>query len=99
MALQTTPFDPAEHLETPEDIAVFLTDAFESADPGVIAHALGIVARAKGMTQLAKDAGLGRQNLYRALSEEGKPELATVVKLLNALGLKLTATAAASEAA
>ncbi|MGL4230018.1 MAG: addiction module antidote protein [Casimicrobium sp.] len=93
--VKTTVWDPAEHLETEEDIAAYLEAAFEEGDPALIAAALGDIARAKGMAQIARDAGLGRESLYKALSPEGNPEFATIMKVVNALGLKLHATPAA----
>jgi probable addiction module antidote protein len=91
MALATTPFDPSEYLDDPEAIAEYVTAAFESGDPAVVTDAIGVVARAKGMSQLAADTGLSRPALYKALSAEGHPELATVMKVLQALGLQLRA--------
>ena len=91
--IQTRPWDAAEHLETKEDIALYLEAAFEDGDPGLIAAALGDVARAKGMTKVAADAGLGRESLYKALSPDGNPEFATVLKVMQALGLRLYASA------
>jgi probable addiction module antidote protein len=90
--LKTTVWDPAEHLESEEDIAAYLEAAFEEGDPSLIAAALGDIARAKGMAQIARDAGLGRESLYKALSPEGNPEFATIMKVVNALGLKLHAS-------
>jgi probable addiction module antidote protein len=90
--LKTSVWDPAEHLETEEDIAAYLEAAFEEGDPSLIAAALGDIARAKGMAQIAHDAGLGRESLYKALSPEGNPEFATIMKVVNALGLKLHAS-------
>jgi probable addiction module antidote protein len=89
---KTCVWDPAEHLETEEDIAAYLDAAFEEGDPSLIAAALGDVARAKGMAQIARDAGLGRESLYKALSPDGNPEFATIMKVVNALGIKLHAT-------
>lgn len=89
MSLKTQRFDAAAILDTPEAIEVFLEDAFESGDPAFITHALGIVARAKGMTQLAEETGLSRQALYKALSAEGRPEFGTVLKVAGALGFRL----------
>lgn len=83
-----------DHLETPEDIAAYLEAVFEDGSPDLIGHALGAVARSKGMTEIASRTGLGRQSLYKALSPEGRPEFATVLKVVRALGLKLTVTAA-----
>ena len=91
MTLETLPFDSAKYLETEEDIAFYLQAVLEENDPALFAHALGQVARAKGMTQLARETGLAREALYRALSAEGNPELATVMKVVKALGLHLSA--------
>jgi len=93
MAEKLTTFDPAEGLTSDEAIAAFMVEAFASEDSGYIAHALGVVARAKGMAQVARDAGLSRESLYKALSPEGRPEFATILKVVRALGLKLTVTA------
>lgn len=90
MALKVYPFDPAVHLETEEDILCYLEAAMEGNDAKHIASALGDVARSKGMTDIAKKAGLGRQALYNALSENGNPTLETLVAVLGALGLELS---------
>jgi probable addiction module antidote protein len=90
MALKLHPFDPAEHLETEEDILHYLEAAMEGNDPRHIASALGDVARSKGMSEVARKAGVGRQALYNALSENGNPTLETLVGVLSALGLQLT---------
>jgi len=89
----TTPYDTAEYLKTEEHIALYFAACMEEAgdDAAFIAHALGDIARARGMTQLAKDTGLGRESLYKALSGEGNPSFATILKVIKALGLKLTA--------
>jgi probable addiction module antidote protein len=84
------PFDPAEHLQTEEDILYYLEAAMEGNDPKHIASALGDVARSQGMTELARKAGVGRQALYNALSENGNPTLETLTSVLSALGLQLT---------
>ena len=90
----TTPklrkWDSAEHLKTDEDMAAYLEACFQEAgdDASFIAKALGNIARAKGMTQLSKDTGLGRESLYKALSGEGNPSFATILKVTHALGLK-----------
>lgn len=89
MALKTTRYDTADLLKTKKDIAAYLAAAFEDGDAALIAHALGVVARAEGMSEVAKQAGLTRPSLYKALSEGGKPEFATVLKVIRALGLKL----------
>ena len=90
MALKVIPFDPAEHLETEEDILYYLEAAMEGNDPKHIAGALGDVARSKGMTEIARKTGLGRQALYTALSENGNPTLETLAAVLDALGFELT---------
>lgn len=90
----TTPWDPADHLRTDEDMAVYLEAALEEGDPTLVAAALGDIARAKGMTQVAREAGLGRESLYKALSPAGNPEFATILKVVAALGLQLHATPA-----
>lgn len=90
--IKTRLWDPAEHLETEEDMAAYLDAALEDGNPGLVAAALGDIARAKGMTQIARETGLGRESLYKALSTEGNPEFATVLKVLRSLGLRLHAT-------
>jgi probable addiction module antidote protein len=89
--IKTRVWDAAEHLKSNADIAAYLNAAFEDGDPMLIAAALGDIARAKGMTAVARSAGLGRESLYKALSPAGRPELATIMKVIQALGLKLTA--------
>lgn len=89
---RTRPWDAAEHLETTEDMAAYLEAALEVGDPALIAAAIGDIARAKGITQIARETGLGRESLYKALSAEGNPEFATVLKVVRALGLRLHAT-------
>jgi len=93
--VQTLPFDPANYLDDAESIAAYLSDAFDSGDAGEIADALGVVTRAKGMTEVASKTGLSRQSLYKTLSETGKPELPTLLKIVAALGLKLRVAPAA----
>ncbi len=88
----TRVWDPAEHLESDADMAAYLEAAFEEADPALIAVALGDIARAKGMSQIARETGLGRESLYKTLSADGNPEFATILKVVQALGLKLHAT-------
>ena len=92
MALKTTRWDSAEYLKTDEDIAAYLDAVLEEDDPALVTHALGVIARAKGMSQIARETGLGRESLYKALSPEGNPEFATIVKVLKALGLQLHAS-------
>ncbi len=89
---KTKIWDPAEHLVTEADMAAYLEAALQEGDPRVVAAVLGDIARAKGMTQIAKDAGLGRESLYKALSPDGNPEFATIMKVIAALGLELHAT-------
>lgn len=96
---KTIPWDPAEHLESQADMAAYLEAALEEGDPALVAAALGDIARAKGMSQLARDTGLGRESLYKALSPTGNPEFATVMKVVAALGLKLHATPASAASA
>ena len=91
--MQTQPWDAADYLETEEDVVLYLEAAFEDGDPGLIAAALGDIAKAKGMTTVAAEAGLGRESLYKALSPDGNPEFATVLKVMRALGLRLHASA------
>lgn len=86
-----TIYDPASALTSDEAIAVFMADAFSSGDSGYIAHALGVVARAKGMTQIAGQTGLSREQLYRSFSENGNPTLKTTLAVMKALGIELTA--------
>ena len=88
---QTSKWDPSEHLDSREGMAAYLEAALEDGDPGVIAAALGDIARFSGMTQLAKDTGLGRESLYKSLSVDGNPELGTILKVVDALGLRLHA--------
>jgi probable addiction module antidote protein len=87
--VKTVPWDSAAYLKTAHDIAHYLEAVFEDGDPALVAAALGDVARAKGMSQIAHAAGLGRESLYKALSPEGNPQFATVLKVMRALGLKL----------
>lgn len=89
MALKTSRFDAAEYLNTFEDVEAFLEDAFSEGDPSYIAHALGIVARSHGMSEVADRAGVSRQALYKVLTEDGNPGLVTVLGVMKALGFKL----------
>ena len=91
MTLETFPFDAAEYLDTPESQAELLRDALETGDAGYIANALGVIVRAKGMTQVARDAGLSREALYKALSPTGNPTLSTLLGVMKAVGFKLDA--------
>ena len=90
MALKTTRWDAAETLDTKDDVVAYLNAALEDGDPELLKLVLGDIARAKGMTEIAKAAGLGRSSLYRALSPDGNPEFATVASVLKALGLRLS---------
>ena len=94
MAAKLTTYDPAEDLTSDAAIATFMAAAFATADPGYIAHALGVVARAKGMGQIAKQTGLSREQLYRSFSEHGNPTLKTTIAVMRALGVELTAKVA-----
>ncbi|MFA6413254.1 MAG: addiction module antidote protein [Syntrophales bacterium] len=96
---KTTPWDVTEHLETEEDMAMYLEAALEENDPSLIAAALGDIAKAKGMSQIAKQTGLGRESLYKALSPEGNPEFSTILKVVKALGLQLHVASGEMESA
>ena len=90
MAKKLTTYDPAEDLTSDEAIATFMAEAFQTNDTAYIAHALGVVARAKGMTQIALQTGLSREQLYRSFSENGNPTLKTTLAVMKALGLELS---------
>lgn len=94
--IQTHPWDAAEHLETEDEMVAYLDAALEDGDTTLILAVLGDIARAKGMAQLAREAGLGRESLYKALSPTGNPEFATILKVIGALGLRLHVAATAS---
>lgn len=85
-----TSYDPTNALVDDEQIAIFMADAFETGDPAFIAEALGVVARAKGMSTIAEQTGLSREQLYRSFSEKGNPTLKTTLTVMKALGLGLT---------
>jgi probable addiction module antidote protein len=91
MGEKLTTYDPAEDLVSDAAIARFMAEAFETEDSGYIAHALGVVARAKGMAQIASQTGLSREQLYRSFSENGNPTLKTTIAVMKALGIELTA--------
>jgi probable addiction module antidote protein len=97
MAIKTYRWDSSKYLETSEDIAGYIEAIFEDAaetnDYSLLRHALGVVARARGMTEIARETGLSRESLYKALSEEGNPSFATVMKVLQALSIELHAKA------
>lgn len=98
MASDTIPWDSAKYLRTKEDVAGYLELAFEDGDSAEIAHALGVVARSEGMTQIARETGLSRESLYRALSRDGNPEMTTILKVMRALGLRLTVSSSSTAA-
>ncbi|MEN6625155.1 MAG: addiction module antidote protein [Candidatus Sumerlaeia bacterium] len=91
---KTKRWDPAEHLESEADMAAYLEAALEHGDASLVAAALGDIARARGMAQIARETGLGRESLYKALSPDGNPEFDTILKVVRALGLRLHADAA-----
>ncbi len=97
--LETTPFDGAKYIRTPEDVIDTLNDALESGEAGYIAVALGAVARSEGMTKIAAKTGVNRQALYTALGENGNPTLETLLKVLSALGIRLKCEADPPQAA
>jgi probable addiction module antidote protein len=88
---KTKLYDAAEYLETEEDMAAYLQAALEEGDAALVIHALGNIARARGMSEIARRTGLRRESLYKALSPEGNPEFATVLKVVQALGIELHA--------
>lgn len=90
MTEQLHNYDPADALDSPEAIEAFMADAFESADANYIAKALGVVARAKGMSQVARESGLSREQLYRSFGEDGNPTLKTMLAVMKTLGLNMT---------
>lgn len=92
MALKTVPFDAAEFLDTEEAQAAYLSEILADGDPALVTQAIGTVARARGMTEVAKAAGMGRESLYKALSPGGNPQFATILKVIRALGLTLSVT-------
>lgn len=91
MTEQLYNYDPAEALTNQETIAIFMADAFETGDAAYIAKALGVVARAKGMAEIARETGLSREQLYRSFSEKGNPTLKTTLNVMRAIGIDLTA--------
>ena len=89
--IKTEPFDPAQYLTSPESQTDLLNDALATGDASYVAHALGVIARARGMTEIARAAGITREALYRSLSEDGDPRLTTLLGVMRALGVRLTA--------
>lgn len=94
MPINTQPFEPEKHFTTPEAQTILLNDAIDSGDAGYVADALGIIARARGVAEIAEHAGVTRMALYKGLTRDGDPRLSTVLGVLDALGIKLKATAA-----
>lgn len=88
------PFDAANYLASEDDVALYITEALQTHDVEYIAHAIGVAAKARGMTQIAEQTGLSRESLYRALSTEGRPQFDTIQRVLTALGLQLKVEAA-----
>jgi probable addiction module antidote protein len=95
--MKTKEFDEAAFLKTDADIAAYITEALATGDAALITHALGVIARTRGMTRIARETGLSRESLYRALSADGNPEFITVLRIMEALGLRLTAERVAAE--
>jgi len=93
MVEKLTAYDPSEDLGSDEAIAIFMAEAFETNDAAYISHALGVVARAKGMTQIASETGLSHEQLYRSFSEKGNPTLKTTLAVMKVLGIQMTAKA------
>ena len=93
MKLKTTPFDPAKYLDNETAIAAYLSDMMEDGEPGLLAAALGDIARARGMSQIAIDSGIGREALYKALRPDSQPRFETISRVCQALGVKLVAQA------
>lgn len=94
MTVTTRPFDVAEHLDDDAVAAAYLGEALATGEQGYICHALGQVARARGMAEIARRSGVKREALYRALSREGNPEFGTVLSVIRSLGLRLDVTPA-----
>lgn len=90
---KTRRWDAVDYLKSDEDMAAYLEAALEDGDPALFTAALGDIARAKGMSEIARETGLGRESLYKALSPDGNPEFATILKVIRSLGLKLHAAA------
>lgn len=99
MAEKLTNYDPAEDLTTDAAMAAFMAEAFQTNDSAYVAHAVGVVARAKGMAQIAKQTGLSREQLYKSFSENGNPTLRSTLAVMKALGVELTARIPAAETA
>ncbi len=95
-AKKSRPYDPAKYLESDEAIAEYITEALATGDVELISHAIGVAAKARGMTKIAEETGLSRESLYRALSAEGRPQFETIGRVLSALGLRLRAEPASA---
>jgi len=95
--VKTKAFDEADFLKTDEDVAAYITETLATGDAALITHALGVIARTRGMTRIARETGLSRESLYRALSADGNPEFVTVLRIMEAFGLRLTAERVAAE--
>ncbi len=95
MALELTPWDSAAGLNSEEEILAYIEASLEENDPALFAHVLGVVARARGMTEIAKKTGLSRESLYKALSSEGNPSIDTIMRVMKALDLEIHITQAA----
>jgi len=91
--METTAYNPLDYLQTPEEISAYLDEAFADEDPRIFIVALGYLAKKKGMSQIARDSGLSRESLYKALSGERNPGFGTILKVVHALGIELHATA------
>lgn len=97
MALKTSKWDVAEFLDSEEKVFAYIEAAFEEGDASLVAAALGDIARARGMTKIAQEAGVSRESLYRALSADGNPEFGTIMKVMKAMGLQLSIEPASKE--
>ena len=95
-SMKTAPFDPAQYLDDDAAVAAYLSDMMESDDPGLLAAALGDIARARGMTQISQDSGIGREALYKALRPNTQPRFETISRVCKALGVRLVAQPVAS---
>ncbi len=85
--LKTRPYDSADYLKTEQDVTDYLEAVFADGDPALVTHALGVIARSKGMAKIAGKSGLGRESLYKALSKKGNPKIDTIIKVVHALGI------------
>ncbi|CAA9345285.1 MAG: FIG045511: hypothetical antitoxin (to FIG022160: hypothetical toxin) [uncultured Microvirga sp.] len=92
MPIETFPYDTARYLDTDDAVAAYIEAVLEDGDPALVAEAIGVVARARGMSEIARETGLSRESLYRSLSKQGNPEFATILKVLKAVGVRLSAT-------